>query len=234
MSTRLKQIFDKWRADDSRQIRIMTFSASDSQFGNHTRARPNWFHWLEKTLRSDKPHFIMLNASIGGNCVRDLCGRFERDAAPLKPDLVFIDMGGNDANVPVMPDEFREKLTYLCKRVQEWGGIPVLQTLYTPVLTTFSAQYQELFPQLMQLNRDVAAELGIPCIDIERYFHPYYDAAPEEYTREIMVDTIHVNEVGNAVWGCIVADELGLPRPDLADMHDEVMRQLEKIQGYMK
>lgn len=229
MNQQLTEIFARWRADESRQYRIMTFGASESHFCSHAHARPNWFHWLERSLRGDKIQFALINASQGGNCVRDLCGRFARDCAPLRPDLVFMTMGGNDANVPVPLDEFRERLTWLCEQVKAFGGVPVLQTLYWPVLSHFSPYYQEHLEDYMRINREVAAAEGTPCLDIARFFKPYYEHDPEGYARAVMVDDIHVNEVGNAVWGCLAAEEMGLPKPDLADMTEAVDEQLRII-----
>lgn len=233
MNEMLIKIVQNFREDDSRIIKVMTFGASESHFSFHSHARPTWYHWLEKTWRTESPHIIMMNGSIGGNCVRDLWGRFDRYVEPLRPDLVFISMGGNDANVPVPMPEFREKLTGLCERVLAFGGTPVLQTLYSPVLHRFSERYQQTFPAYMAMNLAVAEQLGIPCLDIYRYFRPSYEADPERYARELMTDDIHVNGVGNAVWGCLAAAEMGLPKPALSDLEDEVDRQLSHIRALL-
>ena len=219
------------RADDRRQYRIMSFGASETHFGPHTGARPNWFYWLEQSLRLDKVHLVMLNTSQGGNCVRDLCGRFARDCAPLTPDFVFITMGGNDANVPVPLEEFREKLTWLCRQIRAFHGIPILQTVYTPLLHRFPSYYQENFERYMQINREVAAAENIPCLDMNRWFRPYYLADPDGYAA-LMADNIHVNGVGNAVWAYLVAEELALPLPEFGDLSDEVKAQLSKIRRF--
>lgn len=226
MQPTLVQLVEDYRREDSRVVKVMTFGASESHFSYHSNARPTWYHWLEKTWRTQSPHIIMMNGSIGGNCVRDLWGRFDRYVTPFRPDMVFISMGGNDANVPVPMSEFYETLTNLCKRVQALGGTPVLQTLYTPVLHRFSEAYQRTFPDYMVMNLTVADECGVPCLDMHRWFYPAYQADPERYARELMTDDIHVNEVGNAVWGCLVAEEMGLPKPALADLEEDVDRSL--------
>ena len=215
----------RWRADTTRQYRLMTFGASESHFGPHTGARPNWFYWLERALRLDAVHLALINTSQGGNCVRDLCGRFKRDCAPLKADAVFIAMGGNDANVPVPLPEFREKLTALCREIKAWGGIPVLHTVYQPILAHFSPYYQENFDTYMQINREVAAAEDIPCLDMNRWFRPYYLADPERYAA-LMADDIHVNEIGNGVWAYFVCEELGLPQPDFGDLADAIHKEV--------
>lgn len=234
MGIDLKEQIRFWSRDEEHAVRIMTFGASESHFADHSHARPNWYQWLEKTLRCNAgAHFIMMNAAVNGNCVRDLAKRFERDVLPLKPDLVFMTMGANDANTDMSVEEFKETLTMLCRRIIEWGGIPVLQTLYCPVMSGFGQEYARVW-DFMEANREITRELDIPLIDTLAYFKPYYDNAPEKYAADIMTDNIHVSELGNAVWACFAAEQLGLPLPSLDDMTEAVMQQRAIIGGYLK
>lgn len=227
MYTQLASLLAQWRADTGRQYRIMSFGASETQVGGQNGSHFNWFHWLEESLRGDCVHFVMLNEGQGGNCVRDLCSRFARDCAPLRPDLVFIQIGDNDAGLELPLDEYREKLTWLCRQIKAFGGLPVLQTIYWPQIHNFSAYYQEHLADYFRINREVAEAEEIPFIDlITRRFRAYYEADPVQYARAVMRDNDHVNGVGNAVWGCLLTEALGLPPLDLADLRDEVETQL--------
>ncbi len=224
---RLKALLQEWRADESRQYRIMSFGASETQIGGQTGSHLNWFHWLEESLRGDRVHFVMLNEGQGGNCIRDLCGRFARDCASLKPDLVFIQIGDNDAGIELPLDEYKEKLTRLCRQIKAFGGLPVLQTIYWPQVHNFSPYYQEHLADYFRINREVAEAEDFPFIDlITRRFRAYYEADPAQYARAVMRDNDHLNGVGNAVWGRMLTDLLGLPSIDLADLTNAVDQQI--------
>ncbi|MDF2540639.1 MAG: hydrolase family protein [Herbinix sp.] len=233
MSSLLKLKMEQWRKETNRAIKIMTFGASESHFASHSHARPTWFQWFEKSLRCNGgPHFITINCGINGNSVVELCERFDRDVLSFRPDVVIITMGGNDAKKIVPADEFEEKLSYLCERVKSIGGIPVLQTLYSPVMHDYPKDYNERFPCYMQLNKKVAEAQKIPLIDSYRIFGSYYCAEPEEYTKTIMTDDIHVNPIGNAVWGTFAAREFGLPDPDLDELKEPVYEVIERLKVF--
>mgnify|MGYP001251176279 CR=1 FL=1 len=231
MGKTLRDIAQTAAQHPERAFTVLAYGASESQFCNPAGARPTWVHWLEKSWRNHAPQVLMFNASIGGNCIRDLLGRYPRDVQPFSPDLVIITTADNDLDAGVSPDEFHAGLTELCTRILRYGGTPVLQTQYSMVLHRFSEEFQRAYPTYIEINRTVARELDIPCLDMNRLFLPYYEADPQHYADTLMTDEMHLNGVGNAVMGCLAVEAFGLPKPDLADLTDIVDRELAAIRA---
>lgn len=231
MAKSLQEIAEAVRRDDSRAFTVLAYGASESQFCSPAGARPTWVHWLEKTWRTQCPQVLLFNASIGGNGVRDLLGRYPRDVAPFSPDLVIVTTADNDLEAGVPLGEFREKLTALCEHILSYGGTPVLQTQYSMVLHRYTEEFRRDYPAYIEMNRTVARELDIPCLDMNRRFLPYYEADPARYAEELMTDNCHLNGVGNAVLGCLAAEAFGLPQPELADLAEPVERVLDRLRA---
>lgn len=231
MAKPLREIAEAAHQDDSRAFKVLFYGASESQFCSPAGARPTWVHWLEKTWRTQCPHVLLFNASIGGNGVRELMARYPRDAAPFSPDLVIITTADNDLEAGAPLAEFRDKLTALCARILDDGGTPVLQTQYSMVLHRYSEEFRRAYPAYIEANREVARELDVPCLDMNRLFLPYYEAGPARYEETLMTDSCHLNGIGNAVLGCLAAEAFGLPQPELADLTEPVEQALAAIRA---
>jgi hypothetical protein len=68
------------------------------------------------------------------------------------------------------------------------------------------------FPQFVDVNRKLSQEFNIPIIDQYKYFSPFYENDPENYSK-IMLDGLHVNQIGNAIMGIIACRSFSLPDP---------------------
>src|SRR5262249_40374271 len=67
--------------------------------------------------------------ATGGHRVTKLLARVDKDVLAKKPSIVFIQIGVNDANGGVTPDQFKSQLEELIGRLQKGGAQVVLCSL---------------------------------------------------------------------------------------------------------
>jgi len=219
---------DQWRSSPDVGRRVVAFGASNTSVLWHSGGRHGWPCWLMVALRGYVGHHVSLtNAGVSGDNTTDLLNRVERDVLPHSPTLVLVTVGGNDIKAgPV--DLYAENLKRLTGILQDAGAIVVLQTYYAFV----DHQTEEInhrFPDYMAACVATADQFGVPAIDQHSLFRAWYDSEPDAYT-EIMLNPLHLNPLGNAVFGTLTVRGFGLPDPQLPeDMSGDVPRVLERM-----
>ncbi|MBC7812008.1 MAG: hypothetical protein H7175_12715, partial [Burkholderiales bacterium] len=132
------------------------------------------------------PQHEIINAGVGGSTILNLLERLD-EVLTLKPDGIFVMVGGNDAisysqpetqryyrrsrNVPdgiVRPEVFarsyRDLLTrLLTEHVLVWVGLPPIE---------YNIETLETLSSYNTLANDIAAKLGIPILDLMEHFPP--------------------------------------------------------------
>jgi lysophospholipase L1-like esterase len=169
----------------------------------------------------------VINKGVGGHTTAMATGRFQADVLDLKPNLVIIQFGINDAAVDVWktpPKEasrvslmdYEKNLRRFVNELQDAGGEVILMTpnqaRWTPQLLEMYGDppYDPNDPQgfthilsgYAQCVRDLAGELNVPLVDVDAF----YDT-PERRTspcRDLLPDGMHPSEAGHA----FVAGEL--------------------------
>jgi len=84
---------------------------------------------LERSLKAKGMTVIVRNAGVSGNTTAAGLSRldFTLEGLERKPDLVMVNLGGNDMLRGIDPKETRANLTAICKELKR-RGIPVLLT----------------------------------------------------------------------------------------------------------
>ena len=192
-------------------IKVTAFGASNTQRylpGTH------WFDYVEMGFKNrfggGCGHFI--NSGISGNTTQDLLNRFDIQLAYCKPDLVIMTIGGNDCNPEknINAATFKKNLAELCSKINSWGGEVILQTYYACDLENITPPGRAtLMVEYMQLVREFAAENNIPLNDNDKRWARLRDADIETY-RLLMLNSMHVNHIGNQVIGLDLMRHFGL------------------------
>lgn len=192
-------------------IRIVVFGASNTQ-----RYLPgaHWFDYVEMGFKNQYGgncgHFI--NSGSNGNTTFDLLNRFERDLAFYKPDLVIMTIGGNDCNPVnnISAGQFRANLIELCSKIKALGSDILLQTYYACDLENITPpERAELMVQYMQIVREVAASENLLLNDNDMRWAQLRDSDLATY-RLLMLNSMHVNDIGNQVIGLDLLRILGV------------------------
>lgn len=152
--------------------------------------------------------YELTGKGVGGNRVRELLARLEKDVIEQKPDLVFIMVGINDVGfftwhpedggTPI--DQYELGLTYIVKRIKQKGGKVVICT--PTVIEERADGKNPLDKQLDQYSdvvRKVAKETGSQLCDMRKAFLSYLKKNnPENRLKDILTtDYVHLNDKGN-------------------------------------
>jgi lysophospholipase L1-like esterase len=222
----VEQIIKNWRFEQERALRVIAFGSSNTELHWHSLGHFNWFSWLSSSMREwIGKHITTINQGIGGETVVDLVKRYDRDVRAFEPDLVVITIGGNDTWKGISIEEYEQKLKFLINDLTEINAIPVLQTYYCLLYDSMPEIFQR-FPKFVDVNRKLAKKENVFLIDQYKFFSPFYEEDSESYSK-IMLDGLHVNQIGNALMGIIACRSLGLPDPIF-------MKDKKEYRGYLK
>jgi lysophospholipase L1-like esterase len=226
----MREIVRQWQQRSQESIRVIAFGSSNTAIGLNNAAW-HWVTWLEIGLKLHLGnHLCVINRGIGGETADDLLRRLERDVLSFAPAMVIITVGGNDCFQGHSLGQFRATLIEICARVRRCGTLPVLQTYYCPMYALGQPGFAPLFESFMQIDRELAQELGVPLIDQYALFEPLYRAEPEGYAR-LMLDWIHPDRLGCAIMGQQVLTVMGLAKLPLPEA---VAREAESLPGLIR
>jgi lysophospholipase L1-like esterase len=193
-------------------IRVVAFGASNTQRylpGTH------WFDYVEMGFKGKYfggcGHFV--NSGISGDTTEGLLRRFDRELAFYKPNLVIMTIGGNDCNPAknISAEKFRSNLTLLCNKIRGLGSDVLLQTYYACDLELITpAERADLMVEYMQIVREVAEAENVMLNDNDLRWARLRDSDIDTY-RLLMLNSMHVNDLGNQVIGLDLMRKLGLP-----------------------
>ncbi len=230
----LESIGNKWKLNPQKPIRVVAFGSSNTELHWHSLGYFNWFSWLSSAMREwIGRHITTINSGIGGETSKDLLKRIDRDVLSFNPDLVIITIGGNDAWKGLTIQEYQNYLTQAVEKIKEIKALPVLQTYYCLLYNRMDRIFQR-FPEIVEVNRNLSREMEIPLIDQYKYFSPFYEKDPNTY-RNLMLDGLHVNQIGNALMGIIASRSFSLPDPIFSDntLWDKVKNYLNLMEKYI-
>ena len=213
--------------------RVVALGASNTEVLWHSRGRHGWVNWLEVALRGYVGrHVSVTNAGVSGDSTAGMLARIDRDVLPLAPSLVIITAGGND--VTQFPlERFLANLTRLVEILSAAGAQVALQTYYGMVTAEADPAYRD-FPEFMQAEAELTERLGVPCIDQHALFAPWHLAEPDAY-KQIMLDALHLNPLGNAVMGTLCVRHFGLPDPQMPeDLAESVPAVLARMAAHAR
>jgi acyl-CoA thioesterase-1 len=111
---------------------------------------PSWVQILEDRIAQEAYEYSVVNASIAGDTTSGGLSRLPRLLERYTPDIVIIELGGNDGLRGQPVSLLRENLARMIELVIATGAVPVLTGIqippnYGPAYTAqFTAVYHEL------------------------------------------------------------------------------------------
>jgi lysophospholipase L1-like esterase len=165
--------------------------------------KPNGYVSLvRKALREKHPGLGLevLAVATGGHRVTDLLARVDKDVLAKKPTVVFIQIGVNDANRGVTPEQFKAQLEELIGRLRKGGAQVILCSL-----TSLGEKHDGTnrvdtkLDALADVARAVAREQKVPLNDLRKAFVEHWKKHnPENRPRGILTyDGNHFNDAGH-------------------------------------
>jgi len=148
--------------------------------------RDGWVQLAEDALGDEHPDIEMVNASISGDTTSGGVSRLPDALERFAPDLVVIELGGNDGLRGYSLKEMRENLTTMVDASTESGAKVLLLGMQIP--TNYGAAYTRRFAAIYQKVADKTGAALVPFflepIALQRdYFqpdgvHPTLEAQP--------------------------------------------------------
>ena len=118
-----------------------------------------WVHLLEQRLNAAGDARPIVNASISGETTAGGLARLPKLLADVKPALVVVELGANDALRGLPLAEIRDNLDQILGANRDAGAHSILLGIELPI--NYGPQYRD---GLRQMYRDLAAEFNAPLV----------------------------------------------------------------------
>jgi len=123
-------------------------------------AEKSWVVLLEDHLRAEAYGYQVVNASIAGDTSTGGLARLPRLLEEHAPEIVVIELGGNDGLRGLPPAKLRENLETMIALAFDAGATPLLAGIQIP--PNYGPAYTDLFTQVYH---DVAATTGVAFVE---------------------------------------------------------------------
>jgi len=120
----------------------------------------SWTALLQLRLRDQGYEHRVVNASISGDTTESGAARIGGAIDSFSPELVILELGGNDGLRGIPPDRMRGNLERIIGQAKASGAAVVLLGIRIP--PNYGQRYIETFDAVF---RDVATELEVPWIE---------------------------------------------------------------------
>ena len=120
----------------------------------------SWAALLQQRLQDQGYEHRVVNASISGETTEGGVTQIDKAIEEFSPDVIILELGGNDGLRGFPPARIRSNLTAIARRAQASGAGVVLLGIRIP--TNYGARYTQAFEAVYA---EVATELGIEWIE---------------------------------------------------------------------
>ena len=120
----------------------------------------SWAALLQQRLEETGYEHRVVNASISGETTEGGAARIDSAIGTFSPDLIILELGGNDGLRGFPPARIRGNLEVIARRARDSGAGVVLLGIRIP--TNYGARYTQAFEAVYP---EVATELGIKWIE---------------------------------------------------------------------
>jgi len=107
-----------------------------------------WVTLLEQNLQKDNPNITIINASISGETTQGGRSRLPKLLQQNTPDIVILELGGNDALRGYPLAKTKENLAFMIENAQQYTTDILL--LGTRIPPNYGRRYSEAFLNLYQ------------------------------------------------------------------------------------
>ena len=177
----------------------------------HTFGWRDYTEHFSERLRTEmgRPRDIVIKTAISGNTTVNLLEDFEWRCAQFHPHVVFLMIGMNDCSTmrSIPLETFENNLHELCRRIEAFDGLPVLQTT-CPILPGTTPDREPYFGSYMEAIRRVACTRNLPLIDHEAYWR-----RNEDKFYFWMSNAFHPNHFGHLAFAHELFRALGIFDP---------------------
>jgi acyl-CoA thioesterase-1 len=120
----------------------------------------SWTALLQARLKEQGYEHRVVNASIGGDTTESGAARIGQAIETFGPELIVLELGGNDGLRGIPPGTMRENLRTIITTGTDSGAAVVMLGITIP--PNYGQRYIEAFEDVF---RELAAELDVPWIE---------------------------------------------------------------------
>ncbi|MHA0337015.1 SGNH/GDSL hydrolase family protein [Sphingomonas aquatilis] len=146
--------------------------------------------------------YKVFNKGVGGNTLVDIQARLQRDALDLRPQLVVLQSGTNDAN-GLQSDEmvtaYKQRLRDVVIEIRKTSQVLLMNGQHYPNEPVFYTKY-------IKVMDDISSELNIPIFDRYGLMKSWIDSKKYGYNDILFADMLHPNDFTYKCMGDVVAD----------------------------
>jgi lysophospholipase L1-like esterase len=151
---------------------------------------------------------VVIKRGFGGSRMLDCAKYVQQLVLPYRPRLVVVYAGDNDLAEGRTPEEILASFAEFVGRVRE--TLPDTRIAYLSIKP--SPLRAALMPQAMRTNELIAAySAAHPNLDYIDIYSKMLDAQGQPRRELYLGDALHLNSLGYAIWGAVIAQHLADP-----------------------
>lgn len=118
-----------------------------------------WVNLLREKFKQQHLDYVISNESISGDTSAGGLARIDQVLAKHKPDIVLLELGGNDGLRGLSPQEMKSNLSEMVRRSRQAGAKVLLRGMKIP--PNYGRRYIDMF---YNIYPQVSAELKVPLV----------------------------------------------------------------------
>jgi len=118
-----------------------------------------WVNLLREKFKQQHLDYVISNESISGDTSAGGLARIDQVLAKHKPDIVLLELGGNDGLRGLSPQEMKSNLSEMVRRSRQAGAKVLLLGMKIP--PNYGRRYIDMF---YNIYPQVSAELKVPLV----------------------------------------------------------------------
>jgi acyl-CoA thioesterase-1 len=145
-------------ADETSQAIVVLGDSISAGYG--IQREQGWVHLLDRALAQHEETWTAVNASISGETTGGGLARLNGVLEENEPDIVIIELGGNDGLRGYPIAKIRENLTAIVDRVKASGAMPIIVAMRIP--PNYGPRYTRAFDAVFGEVAEAGEALFVP------------------------------------------------------------------------
>ena len=114
----------------------------------------NWVRLLETSLKRDSFYIEIVNSSVSGDTTIGGLSRIKNDLDQYSPDLVLIELGGNDALRGYPIKQIKSNLNKIIDECIKAGSTPIIMQIRIPPNygKNYVQAFESIYPEIAEEN----------------------------------------------------------------------------------
>lgn len=189
---------------------------SITQGAKHTHGYRTYSEIFFERVRYEmgRPRDIIINTAVSGNATVDILKDFDWRVSHLKPQVVFLMIGTNDAadkrNISV--EQYGKNLEKFVDQIRTLGAIPVFLSP-TPILEEEALERKNLKQYVVKME-EITKKRSVIFVNQWHYWNTELKAKyKDQWSKQLLNDPLHPNGLGHKEMAINLFKELGIFDP---------------------